>query len=99
MQVNFWSWNMMSKKRMVEFDFQVAEEKKNPREKSYWKDPSVDLIGKKILKDFGIQGVYVGVIMSWKHPYFKVRYTDGDEDECSLKEILSMLDVDEADQK
>ena len=33
--------------------------------------------------------------MSWKHPYFKVRYTDGDEDECSLKEILSMLDVDE----
>ena len=32
---------------------------------------------------------------SWKHPYFKVRYTDGDEDECSLKEILSMLDVDE----
>ena len=39
--------------------------------------------------------MYVGVIMSWKHPYFKVRYTDGDEDECSLKEILSMLDVDE----
>ena len=81
--------------RMVDYDFQVAEEKKNPREKSYWKDPSVDLIGKKILKDFGIQGVYAGVIMSWKHPYFKVRYTDGDEDECSLKEIPSMLDVDE----
>ena len=39
--------------------------------------------------------MYIGVIMSWKHPYFKVRYTDGDEDECSLKEILSMLDVDE----
>ena len=31
----------------------------------------------------------------WKSPYFKVRYTDGDEEELSLKEILSMLDVDE----
>ena len=80
---------------MVEFDFKVAEEKKNPRDKSYWNDTSVDLIGKKIIKNFGIQGVFVGVIMSWKHPYFTVHYTDGDKEECSLKEILSMLDVDE----
>ena len=81
--------------RSVEFEFQVAEEKMNPRDKSFWNNPSVDLIGQKIKKVFGIAGEYVGEIISWKNPYFKVRYTDGDVEEYTLKEILSLLVVDD----
>lgn len=49
--------------RGSKFDLQVAVEKKNPRNKSYWNNPSVDLIGKKINKDFGIMGVFVSKII------------------------------------
>ena len=81
--------------RRVEFEFQVAEEKMNPRDKSFWNNPSVDLIGQKIKNVFGRPGEYVGEIISWKNPYFKVRYTDGDVEEYTLKEILSLLVVDD----
>ena len=56
---------------IVQFDFEVAEEKKNPRDKSFWNDPYVDLIGKKIIKNFGIQGVYVAVIIFMEESIFQ----------------------------
>lgn len=76
-------------------DFQVAEAKRNPQDVSYWNNPTVDLIGKFIKKRFGTFGVFRGEIKSWKSPYFKVLYTDGDEEELSLPQILSFLDLDQ----
>jgi hypothetical protein len=73
--------------------FHVAEAKRNPQDISYWENPQVDLIGIKIKKNFGTQGIFSGTIIEWAKPYFRVLYVDGDQEEISLKDILLLIDV------
>ena len=73
--------------------FHVAEAKRDPHNISYWANPQVDLIGVQVKKRFGNYGVYSGTIVTWKKPYFKVTYSDGDSEEYNLQEVLAMIDV------
>jgi len=46
-----------------------------------------DFIGLRVSKDFS--GVmYEGTIVSYKKPWYKVKYDDGDEEEMNLREVL-----------
>jgi hypothetical protein len=74
-------------------DFHVAEAKRDPRNASYWSNPEVDLIGVFVKKSFGVHGTFRGEIKSFKRPYFKVVYSDKDEEELSLAEVLQLIDI------
>jgi hypothetical protein len=74
-------------------DIHVAEAKRDPRNASYWSNPEVDLIGVPVKKSFGIHGAFRGEIKSFTKPSFKVVYTDNDEEELRLAEVLKLIDV------
>jgi hypothetical protein len=71
----------------------VAEAKRDPRNASYWSNPEVDLIGVFVKKSFGTHGTFRGKFKSFKRPYFKVVYSDGDEEELRLAEVLQLIDI------
>ena len=82
-------------KEELDLNFQIAEAKRNPRDIRYWDNPSEDLIGKRVKKRFSNFGTYIGIIKSWRKPYFKVFYpADKDEEEMTLKDVLHHLDTD-----
>jgi hypothetical protein len=48
------------------------------------------LVGRPIVKKF--DGVdYEGVVASYRRPYFRIQYTDGDEEEMGVKELKTHL--------
>jgi hypothetical protein len=74
---------------------EFAWSKENPTELSYWKDrPPEDVIGLIIKKKFNVHGWYRGKVVTFKKPFYLIRYKDGDEEEMSLKEVIALLDMD-----
>jgi hypothetical protein len=77
---------------------QVEETKAIPSELNEQVDPK-ELIGATIRRNFPGYGIYEGTILSYelradKPTWYKVRYTDGDEQELTLKQLLTFeLDV------
>ena len=56
----------------------------------------MDAVGKKVAKDFGKQGVFLGEVQSveydtddaaQEHPFFVVEYTDGDKEDFNETEL------------
>ena len=78
----------------VHFEFNRAEVQRTPHDKSYWTNPQVELIGVHVKKDFGIHGIFKGVIVSWRKPYYKVRFTDNDKEDFKLAEVLPLIDLE-----
>ena len=48
------------------------------------------LIGMQIAKMFGNQGQFHGRVVSFKDPFYKVQYEDGDEEELTLEEVRAL---------
>jgi len=84
----------MDSEQRVVFDFQRAEEKKDPRERSYWTNPQTELVGVHVKKLFGIHGWFEGVVESYERPYYRVVYSDGDHEQLNLNEVLELIDLD-----
>jgi len=48
----------------VHFEFNRPEVQRTPHDKCYWTNPQVELIGVHVKKDFGIHGIFKGVMHS-----------------------------------
>ena len=48
-------------------------------------------VGSIIQKTFQGYGTFLGVAMSYKHPYYKVKYEDGDQEDLSEEELQSLF--------
>ena len=72
----------------------VAKEKNDPTHRSYWTNPTTELIGVRIKKRFFNHGVFTGHVQSYTSPYFYVVYVDKDSEELSIQELLPLIDVD-----
>jgi hypothetical protein len=84
----------MDLEQRVVFDFERAEEKKDPRERSYWANPQTELIGVHVKKLFGIHGWFEGVVESYERPYYRIVYSDDDYEQLNLNEVLELIDLD-----
>ena len=49
---------------------------------------TVELLYRKVLRQFPGQGYFIGTIVAWKKPYFKIKYRDGDVEELSPMEVV-----------
>ena len=84
----------MDLEQRVVFDFERAEEKKDPRERSYWANPQTELIGVHVKKLFGLHGWFEGVVESYERPYYRIVYSDDDYEQLNLNEVLELIDLD-----
>jgi hypothetical protein len=50
----------------------------------------------RVRKAFGGE-LFAGTVTSYQSPFFRVRYTDGDEEDLTGTELASILDYTEAD--
>ena len=50
----------------------------------------------RVRKAFG-GGLFAGTVTSYQSPFFRVRYTDGDEEDLTGTELAPVLDYTEAD--
>ena len=63
-----------------------VQDKKLRGRDAWWKN----LIGVKIRKKFKDKW-FDGKVESYKSPYFKIKYGDGDEEEMSLKQVETWM--------
>jgi hypothetical protein len=76
-----------------EYEYEEAQADCSTEEKQSSQQQSTDtygLVGRPIVKKF--DGVdYEGVVASFRRPYFRIQYTDGDEEEMGVKELKTHL--------
>ena len=85
---------MELEEQRIFYDFQRAEEKKDPRDRSYWRNPATELVGVHVKKLFRLHDWFEGVVVSYDKPYFRIDYTDGDFEQLNLNEVLEIIDLD-----
>ena len=63
----------------------------NEKEKEKEKEKVDKLIGREIRKKFQNHGYFIGKVMSFDDPYYKIIYTDGDQEEMTRASVLKYL--------
>ena len=61
------------------------------KEKEKEKEKVDYLIGREVRKKFQNHGYFIGKVMSFDDPYYKIIYTDGDEEEMTRASVLKYL--------
>ena len=61
------------------------------KEKEKEKEKVDHLIGREVRKKFHNHGYFIGKVMSFDDPYYKIIYTDGDEEEMTRASVLKYL--------
>ena len=52
---------------------------------------SNSLVGRKVRKFFGENGWFEGIVLSFKNPFYKVKYEDDDEEQLNKTELKNIL--------
>ena len=60
-------------------------------EKEKEKEKVDKLIGREVRKKFQNHGYFIGKVTSFDDPYYKIIYTDGDEEEMTRSSVLKYL--------
>ena len=63
----------------------------NGKEKEKEKEKVDKLIGREVRKKFQNHGYFIGKVTSFDDPYYKIIYTDGDEEEMTRSSVLKYL--------
>ena len=61
------------------------------KEKEKEKEKVDKLIGREVRKKFQNHGYFTGKVMSFKDPYYKIIYTDGDQEEMTRASVFKYL--------
>ena len=69
----------------------MIQNNKKLKEKEKEKDKVDHLIGREVRKKFQNHGYFTGKVMSFDDPYYKIIYTDGDEEEMTRASVLKYL--------
>ena len=46
-------------------------------------------------KNFGKHGVFVGKVIGFKHPYYQIKYSDGEAEDLTPRQLLNLLPASE----
>lgn len=80
----------------IQSDRRILETKVKYRPSIYQQDTVKDVIpqnyiGRQVRRRFGALGYFTGLVVSYKKPYFLIRYEDKDQEEMSMNELAKHL--------